>query len=208
MRQADQQGYRSRSAFKLLQLDDRYRLLRPGLRVVELGAAPGGWTQIVLERTRPQDSGKLVVVDRVAMHPLPGSELLTADVLADDIAIRIRRALGDASADLMLSDASPSASGHAILDRDRSARLAEAVYHCARAVLAPGGSLVCKMFQGHESEDLLVLMRENFNAVHRAKPAASRSRCSEFYLVAKGFIATEPHPQSPAERSMADHDAS
>lgn len=181
-------SYRSRSAFKLVQLDDRYRFLRPGLRVIELGAAPGGWSQVVLERTG--GDVKLVAVDKVSMSPLPGLKILTADVLADGAAGRLQLALGQAGADLILSDLAASSSGQAVVDQARNAELAKGMLRCAREILAPGGTLVCKAFHGCDNEELCAQLRQNFRALCRAKPAASRARCSEFYLVAREFVAT------------------
>jgi 23S rRNA (uridine2552-2'-O)-methyltransferase len=180
-------GYRSRAAFKLLELDDRFRLLKPGARVVDLGAAPGGWTQVAAARTRAEaGQGRVVGIDLLPMDPVPGATLLHMDFLGDAAPEAIRAALGG-PADLVLSDMAAPATGHAATDHLRIVALAEAAYAFAREVLAPGGSFVAKVFQGGTERSLLESLRRDFEAVRHAKPPASRAESAEVYVVAQGF---------------------
>jgi 23S rRNA (uridine2552-2'-O)-methyltransferase len=180
-------GYRSRAAFKLLELDDRFRLLKPGARVVDLGAAPGGWTQVAAARTRAEaGQGRVVGIDLLPMDPVPGATLLHMDFLGDAAPEAIRAALGG-PADLVLSDMAAPTTGHAATDHMRIVALAEAAYAFAREVLAPGGSFVAKVFQGGTERSLLESLRRDFEAVRHAKPPASRAESAEVYVVAQGF---------------------
>jgi 23S rRNA (uridine2552-2'-O)-methyltransferase len=181
---AKKEGYRARSAYKLLQLDEQFKLLRPGLRVVDLGAAPGGWCQVVLEKTGGR--GKLVACDLLKMNELPGVEILQMDFLDDDAPHKLKALLGG-PADLVLSDLAPSATGHARTDHIRVMALAEAAAQFALEVIAPGGAFVCKFFQGGAEKSLLDMLKKNFAQVKHAKPPASRQESSETYLVARGF---------------------
>ncbi len=185
---ARRRGYRSRAAFKLAELDDRLHLLRPARRIVELGAAPGGWTQVALER-RPTDrqrARKLVAVDLLEMAPLAGAEILRLDFLAEDAPGIIRAALGG-PADLVLSDMAPPATGHGGTDHLRIMALAEAAAEFAMAALAPGGALVVKVLQGGAEPALLARLKQAFAKVRHVKPPASRAELAELYLVATGF---------------------
>ncbi len=181
---AKDEGYRSRAAFKLLQLDEQFRLLRPGMRVVDLGAAPGGWTQVVAAESGAK--GKLIAIDILPMGAIEGAEILHMDFLADDAPDKLK-ALLQGPADLVLSDMAPSTTGHSGTDHIRVMALAEAAAQFALEVLAPGGAFVCKFFQGGAEKQLLDQLRKNFAKVKHAKPAASRSGSSETYLVAQGF---------------------
>jgi 23S rRNA (uridine2552-2'-O)-methyltransferase len=185
---AKRRGYRSRAAFKLLQLDERFKLLKPGARVVDLGAAPGGWTQIAVERVaggsgRP---GKVVAIDILEMEPMAGAIVLHGDFLAEDAPARIRAAL-DGPADLVLSDMAAPTTGHTRTDHLRIMALAEAAYVFAKEVLAPGGAFVAKLFQGGAERDLLAILKRDFTEVRHVKPEASRAESSELYVVALGF---------------------
>lgn len=180
---AKDEGYRSRAAFKLLQLDEKFRFLKNGMRVVDLGAAPGGWSQIV---ARNLGSGKLIALDLLPIKPIEGVSCLQMDFLADDAPDKIK-ALLDGPADLVLSDMAPSTTGHARTDHIRIMALAEAAALLAHDVLAPGGSFVCKFFQGGAEKELLEQLKQDFSTVRHAKPAASRAESSETYLVAQGF---------------------
>ena len=181
---AKEAGYRSRAAFKLLQLDEQFRLLRPNMRVVDLGAAPGGWTQVVA--TKIGAKGKLVALDILPMEPVKGAEIILMDFLADDAPNRLRAALqGDA--DLVLSDMAPPTTGHSGTDYLRIIALVEMAAHFAMEVLAPNGTFVCKLFQGGAEKTLLDTLKKNFTRIKHAKPAASRADSSENYLVAMGF---------------------
>ncbi len=190
--EAGRLGYRSRAAFKLLQLDERFHLLRPGSRLVDLGAAPGGWTQVAVERIRPGESGGRVVgLDILEMAPLPGADLMQADFLDEAAPERLRALLGG-PADLVLSDMAAPTTGHAATDHLRITALAEAAYEFAAEVLSPGGVFVCKLFQGGAERELLQRLKRDFAQVRHAKPPASRADSSETYLVATGFRAKAP----------------
>jgi 23S rRNA (uridine2552-2'-O)-methyltransferase len=186
--EAKRLGYRSRAAFKLIQLDDRFGFLLPGRRVIDLGAAPGGWTQVAVERCRPVGGkqGKVVGIDLTPMEAIPGAELLTGDFLAEDAPQRLKAALGGA-ADVVLSDMAAPATGHARTDHLRIMGLAEAAYVFALEVLRPGGIFVTKVLQGGASRDLLTALKRDFAEVRHVKPAASRADSAEIYVVAKGF---------------------
>ena len=186
--EARRRGYRSRAAFKLEQLDDRLRLLRPGARIVDLGAAPGGWTQVAVERSRAgqKGGGRVLSVDMAEIAPIPGAETLTLDFLAEDAPGRIGQALGG-PADLVLSDMAPAATGHAATDHLRIMALAEAAADFAFAVLAPGGAFVAKVWQGGAERGLLERLKRGFAKVRHLKPPASRADSAETYVVATGF---------------------
>lgn len=176
-------GYRSRAAFKLIELDDRFHLLRPGCRVVDLGAAPGGWTQVAVARAA---GGRVVSVDTTEMGPVAGATLLRQDALSEGAPAAIRAALGG-PADLVLSDMSAPATGHGETDHLRVVALAEAAFAIAREVLAPGGAFVAKVLRGGTERALLEALRREFAAVRHAKPPASRKQSRELYVVATGF---------------------
>lgn len=187
--EAQKRGFRSRAAFKLLQLDDKFRLLAPGRRVVDLGAAPGGWTQVAVERVRSNSStggGQVVGLDILEMDEVPGAITMQADFLDEAAPNRLKAALGG-PADVVLSDMAAPTTGHAQTDHLRIMGLAEAAYDFAEEVLAPGGAFVCKLFQGGAERDLLERLKRDFAVVRHAKPAASRADSSETYLVATGF---------------------
>jgi 23S rRNA (uridine2552-2'-O)-methyltransferase len=182
-------GYRSRAAFKLLQLDERFHLLAPGRRVVDLGAAPGGWTQVAVARVRPDGpvaGGRIVAIDLAAMEAVPGATVLQLDARTSEAIAAIKAALGGA-ADVVLSDMAPAATGHAQTDHLRIMALAETAYECAVELLAPGGSFVAKVLQGGAERELLTTLKRDFASVRHVKPAASRSDSSEVYIVALGF---------------------
>ncbi|MFN4091010.1 MAG: RlmE family RNA methyltransferase [Alphaproteobacteria bacterium] len=182
--EAKRQGWRSRAAFKLLELDDRFRLLRPGLRVLDLGAAPGGWTQVAVARTG--GTGRIAGVDIAPMDPIEGAVLLQLDATDPEADAAIAAALGG-PADIVLSDMAPSTIGHAATDKLRILAMADAAYDLGRTVLAPGGAFVCKLFQGGAHADLLNRLKRDFALVRHAKPPASRKDSAEIYLIATGF---------------------
>ncbi len=185
--EAKRLGYRSRAAFKLAQLDDKYRLLKPGIRVVDLGAAPGGWTQVAVERTRALSSGaRIVALDILPMDPVPPAEVLHLDFLDDKAPEVLKGALGG-EADLVLTDMAAPATGHRETDHIRIIALAEMAYDFAVEVLAPGGAFVAKVFQGGSERQLLDRLKRDFETVRHAKPPASRADSAEVYVVAQGF---------------------
>lgn len=180
-------GYRSRAAFKLLELDDRFHFLKPGGRAVDLGAAPGGWAQVAVARTKAESGrGRVVGIDLLAMDPVPGATILQGDFLADDAPGAIKEALGG-PADVVLSDMAAPTTGHASTDHLRIVALAEAAYAFAQEILAPGGSFIAKVFQGGTERSLLEALRRDFDSVRHAKPPASRAESAEVYVVALGF---------------------
>lgn len=186
--EAKARGYRSRAAFKLAELDDRFGFLKPGARVVDLGAAPGGWTQVAVERTGA-DTGKggiVIALDISEMEPVAGAAVLRADFLSDEAPALIRDALGG-PADVVLSDMAAPATGHAATDHLRIMGLCEAALAFAEEVLADGGAFVAKVLQGGTEDEMLKRMKQAFRSVRHAKPPASRADSKEIYVVAQGF---------------------
>jgi 23S rRNA (uridine2552-2'-O)-methyltransferase len=194
--EAKRLGYRSRAAFKLTELDDRFHFLKRGARVVDLGAAPGGWTQIAAKRIGAEEGrGKLVATDILAMEGVPGAMVLQLDFLDPAAPRQIIAALGG-QADLVLSDMAAPTTGHAPTDHLRIVALAEAAYDFAKDVLAPGGTFVAKVFQGGAEGELLAGLKRDFASVRHAKPPASRAESAEVYVVAQGFKANRASSQS------------
>ena len=192
--EAKRQGYRSRAAFKLVQLDEKSKLLRPGMRIVDLGAAPGGWTQVAVQRTRPGGmGGRVVALDILPMTEVPPATLLHLDFLAPDAPARLVAALGG-SADLVMSDMAAPTTGHRETDHIRIIALAEAAYDFAAEVLAPKGAFVAKVFQGGSERELLARLKRDFETVRHAKPPASRAESAEVYVVAQGFRGIRKEP--------------
>ena len=182
--EAQRRGYRARSAFKLAQLDDKLRLIKRRAQVVDLGAAPGGWSQVAAERAGPE--GRVVGVDLQAIEPLPGAVFLQADMLDPKAAELIDAAL-DGPADLVLSDMAAPGTGHAQTDHLRTVALAEAALALAEVVLAEGGGFVAKVLQGGTEAKLLARLKQSFARVRHVKPPASRAESAELYVVATGF---------------------
>lgn len=188
------EGYRSRAAYKLLEIQERYPLLGPGKRVVDLGAAPGGWCQVAAMKTAPRggivevSSAPLVVaVDLLEMDPLPGVTTLQGDFLDPATLVLIHKALGGHQADLVLSDMAAPTTGHRNTDHLRSCLLAEAAAEFAAETLSPGGSFLCKVFRGGTQTDLLTRLKHDYHKVRHIKPPASRPESVEFYVLALGF---------------------
>ncbi|MRG70566.1 methyltransferase domain-containing protein [Alphaproteobacteria bacterium HT1-32] len=182
--EAKRQGYRSRAAFKLTGLDETFKLLRKGLRVVDLGCAPGGWTQVAAEKVGPE--GAVVGIDLKEVEPLAGVTLMVGDMEAADTPDRLKQALGG-EADLVMSDMAASSSGHQMTDHLRIMALAEAALDFAEEVLSPGGAYVAKVLQGGSEKDLLDRLKRQFKTVKHSKPGASRQDSTEMYVVALGF---------------------
>lgn len=179
---AQAQGWRSRAAFKLIELDDKYSLLKPGIKVVDLGAAPGGWSQVAVKR----GAGRVVGVDLLPIDPVAGAELLMGDFNDPEMPATLSAMLGG-PADLVLSDMAPNTTGHTATDHLRIIGLAELALDFAIKILAPGGAFVAKVFQGGSEGNMLVPMKLCFTTVRHAKPPASRKGSSELYVVAMGF---------------------
>ncbi|WP_022727523.1 RlmE family RNA methyltransferase [Fodinicurvata sediminis] len=182
--EARARGYRSRAAFKILQIDEKVRLFRKGQVVVDLGAAPGGWAQVAVERVG--NGGRVIGIDLLEMDPIPGAELLEMDFMAEEAPQKLRDLLGG-GADVVLSDMAPANTGHAQTDHLRIMALAEAALEFAEEVMSPRGSFVAKVLQGGTEKALLERLKLNFERVRHIKPPASRSDSSELYVVAQGF---------------------
>lgn len=182
--EAKAQGYRSRAAFKLLQIDEKVKLLKPGQRVVDLGAAPGGWSQVAAGKVGAK--GTVVGIDLLPVDPLPGVELLQLDFLDEAAPERLRAQLGG-PADLVLSDMAPQTSGHPSTDHLRIMGLAEAALDFAEAVLAPGGGFVTKVWQGGSEKEMLDRLKRRFAKVRHIKPPSSRAESAELFVVATGY---------------------
>ena len=179
-------GYRSRAAFKLAEIDDAHRLLKPGMVVADLGAAPGGWSQVAAERTRSREGkGRVVAIDLQAIDPIPGVEILQGDFLDDQVFARVAAETGG-RVDAVVSDLAPAASGQPDIDHLRILNLAEAALDFALRFLSPGGCFVAKMLQGSGERGFVEVLRRHFEQVARVKPPSSRRESSEFFLVAKG----------------------
>jgi 23S rRNA (uridine2552-2'-O)-methyltransferase len=184
---AKREGLRSRAAYKLAEIDDKYHLLKPGVRVVDLGAAPGGWSEIAARRVGTE--GRVIALDILDMKPLAGVEFLRLDFLDEAAPEQLKTLLGG-NADIVLSDMAANATGHRQTDHLRIMALAEAAAAFAREVLAPGGSFVCKVLQGGTESELLAELKRDFATVKHVKPPASRSDSAELYLLARGLRGT------------------
>lgn len=181
---AKREGWRSRAAFKLIEIDDKYHLLKPGARVVDLGAAPGGWSQVAVKRIGPK--GRVVGIDLLDIEPIAGVEFAVMDFLDADAPERLRAMLGG-DADVVMSDMAANATGHKKTDHLKIVALAELAIEFAREVLAPGGSFVAKVLQGGTEGSLLTDLKRDFATVKHVKPAASRKDSAELYVLATGF---------------------
>ena len=185
---AKREGWRSRAAFKLSEVDDKHGLLKPGKRVVDLGAAPGGWSQVAAERVRSRDGkGQVVAIDLLAMEAIPGAQFLQLDFMDDAAPAQLKALLRDGRADVVLSDMAAQGTGHNRTDHLRIMGLAEAAAEFACEVLSPGGAFLCKVFQGGTERELLDLLRRVFASVKHVKPPASRTDSAELYVLATGF---------------------
>jgi len=181
--EAKRQGWRSRAAFKMIELDDRFHMLKKGASVLDLGAAPGGWTQVAVQRA---GTGKVLAIDILEMEPIPGSEIMMLDFLDSAAPGIIREKLGG-PVDVVLSDMAAPTTGHPSTDHIRTVALAEAALDFAVEVLKPGGTFVCKVFQGGAERSMMTILKQRFSQVRHAKPSASRKESPETYLVAQGF---------------------
>ena len=181
---AKREGYRSRAAFKLAEIDDKHHLLKPGGRVVDLGAAPGGWSQVAQKRVGPR--GRVVAIDILAMDAIAGVEIAELDFLDPDAPGRLKAMLGG-PADAVLSDMAANATGHRPTDHLKVMALVEAAAGFAREVLKPGGAFLAKVIQGGTEGTLLAALKRDFASVKHVKPAASRADSAELYVLATGF---------------------
>ncbi len=185
---AKAEGYASRAAYKLIEMDDRFKLLKPGLRVIDLGAAPGGWCQVSAARTGSSvDDIRVVGIDYLDMDPVAGATILKKDFLDDDAPDALLEALCGEMPDIVLSDMASPTTGHRRTDHIRTMALVEVALEFALKVLKPGGHFLTKTFQGGTEKALLDQMKQNFQSIHHVKPPASRDGSVELYLLAKGF---------------------
>jgi 23S rRNA (uridine2552-2'-O)-methyltransferase len=185
---AKREGYRSRAAYKLAEIDAKHQLLKPGLRVVDLGAAPGGWSQIAAERVAAASGkGRVVAIDPTAIDPIPGVTFVQLDFTSEGAEERLKGLLREGGADVVLSDMAAPTTGHARTDHLRIIALAEAAAHFACDVLAPGGAFLAKVLQGGSERELLDLLKRSFKSVRHVKPPASRADSAELYVLATGF---------------------
>lgn len=181
-------GYRSRSAYKLIEIDDRHRFLRPGSRVLDLGAAPGGWSQVAAARVESlAGTGQVVAIDLLEIEAVPGVEIVHLDFMDQAAPALLTRMLREGSADTVLSDMAAPATGHTKTDHLRIMGLAEAAAQFAVEILAPGGAFLCKVLQGGTERQLLDLLKRDFASVRHIKPPASRSDSAELYVLGTGF---------------------
>jgi 23S rRNA (uridine2552-2'-O)-methyltransferase len=198
VKKAQAEGLRSRAAYKLEELVERDRLLKPGMVVVDLGAAPGGWSQWVrqeLERLSPQEPGRVVALDILEMPTLAGVEFLHGDFRDDDVLSRLEQSLGKTPVDLVLSDMAPNKSGVDAVDQPRAMHLAELAMEFADRHLKPGGAFLIKLFQGVGFDDYVRQLRRRYAKVAIRKPAASRKRSPEVYALAQGKLPGSPAAQ-------------
>ena len=185
---AKREGYRSRAAYKLKEIDARYHVLKSGQRVIDLGAAPGGWSQIAATVCKAlEGKGQVIAIDYLGVEAIPGVDILELDFTDDTAEPLLKSKLRDGRADLVLSDMAAPTIGHTNTDHLRIMALAELAARFAIDVLAPGGAFLCKVFQGGTERDLLDLLKKNFAVVRHVKPPASRSDSAELYVLATGF---------------------
>jgi len=188
VRQAKVDGFRSRAAYKLIEIDDRYRLLKPGMRVVDLGAAPGGWCQVAAKRTKSTDEDpRIVAIDYLEFEQMPGVITLIDDFLDDDAPDKLKAAIGGHQVDMVMSDLAGPTTGHRKTDHMKIMYLCELAADFARDVLAPGGSFLAKVLRGGTEGELLNNLKRDFAKVQHVKPAASRADSAELYVLATGF---------------------
>ncbi len=185
VQRAQREGYRSRACYKLLELQEKDRLIRPGMTVIDLGSAPGGWSQVAADLVGHK--GRVIASDILPMDNLAGVEFIQGDFTEDAVFEQILAAAGDTPVDVVVSDMAPNMSGMTAVDQPRAMYLVELALDMARRVLAPGGSFVAKVFQGEGFDDLVRDARGSFERVVNRKPDASRPRSREVYLVARGF---------------------
>ncbi len=188
--EARDRGFRSRSAFKLAEIDDKARFLKPGAVVVDLGAAPGGWSQVAAERVRAGEGrGRVIALDRNDMDPLPGVSVLKRDFLEPEAVEELRAALAKDKADAVISDMAAPATGHRQTDHLKIMALCDAALDFAKEVLKPGGTFLCKVLRGGTERELLEAMKQDFAMVRHIKPKASRTDSAELFVLASGFRA-------------------
>ncbi len=185
VQRAQKEGYRSRACYKLLEIQEKDKIIRPGMTVMDLGSAPGGWSQVAAELVA--DKGRVVASDILKMDSLAGVEFVQGDFTEQDVFDSIMEILDGSAVDVVISDMAPNMSGMSSVDQPRAMYLVELALDMARQVLKPGGVFLAKVFQGEGFDPLLADLRQGFKTVQTRKPAASRTRSREVYLLAKGF---------------------
>lgn len=185
VKRAQNEGYRSRAAYKLLEINEKDKLIKPGMVIVDLGAAPGGWSQVAAELTG--EKGKIIAIDLLPMKPLPGVHFIQGDFSNPAIFNKALKIIGSLEVDLVISDLAPNLSGNDSVDQPKVIQLAELALNFTREILKPGGAFLVKMFQGVDFEQLLQEVRSSFNSVVIRKPKASRAHSREAYFVSKGY---------------------
>lgn len=185
VKQSQQDGYRSRAVYKLKEIDEKDRLIKPGMTVIDLGSAPGGWSQYIARKLNGQC--RIIALDILPMEPLEHVEFIQGDFLEEAVLQQLMATLGDSNPDLVISDMAPNMSGMHAVDIPRAMYMVELALELARQVLKPGGSLLVKLFQGEGSDAYLKMLRESFDRVVIRKPKASRSRSREVYVLASGY---------------------
>jgi len=194
---AKREGMRSRAAYKLKEIDDKHKLLKPGQRVVDLGAAPGGWSQIAAAKVKSlEGQGQVVAIDYLSVDPIPGVDFVQLDFTDPGAEDKLKSMLKGGGADIVLSDMAAPTVGHNKTDHLRIMGLAETAAAFACDILSPGGAFLCKMFQGGTERDLLDMLKRNFATVKHVKPPASRSDSAELYVLATGFRGDQAATQS------------
>ncbi|HKS87368.1 MAG TPA: RlmE family RNA methyltransferase [Pseudolabrys sp.] len=183
---ARREGMRSRAAYKLMEIDDKAHFLKPGARVIDLGAAPGGWSQVAAKRVGAPERGRVIAIDLLPMEPVPGVDFINLDFLSPDAPMRLREMIGG-TADVVLSDMAANATGHARTDHLKIMGLVEAAADFARELLGPGGVFLAKVLQGGTEAALLTALKRDYRSVKHLKPTASRADSAELYLLAAGF---------------------
>ena len=185
---AKREGWRSRAAFKLIEIDDKHKFLKSGARVVDLGAAPGGWSQVSAQRVKAiEGKGQVIAIDYLEFDSIPGVSILQLDFLDESAPDKLKALLREGRADIVLSDMAAPTTGHTSTDHLRIMGLAEAALAFAVEVLTPGGAFLCKVFQGGSERDLLTTLKQRFKVVRHVKPPASRADSAELYVLATGF---------------------
>lgn len=185
VQRAQREGYRSRAVYKLLELDEKYKLIKPAMKVVDLGAAPGSWSEIVASKLGSK--GKLIASDILDMEPLEGVTFIQGDFREQEVLDEILKALGSEKADLVISDMAPNLSGNGAVDQPRAMLLVDLAFELAQITLKKEGCLLVKIFQGEGFDSYMKSLRDSFKSVSTKKPAASRSRSREVYVLARGF---------------------
>lgn len=183
---AKREGMRSRAAYKLIEIDDKARFLKKGARVVDLGAAPGGWSQVAAQRVDAPGQGRVIAIDLLPMEPVPGVNFIELDFLDEAAPAKLMQMIGG-PADVVLSDMAANATGHARTDHLKIMALVEAAAEFARDLLAPGGTFLAKVLQGGTEAALLASLKRDYKSVKHVKPPASRTDSAELYLLATGF---------------------